>query len=60
MVNLLPLAAIVAGESRFGVLAGDLDAAFMIKPVVVVVGFTFGVVQIVGEVLRRYFPSWPI
>ena len=52
---LLPLAAIVAGESRLGVFARDLSAfraAFK-------EGLTLGALQTEGEDVRLYFPSCP-
>ena len=51
---LLPLAAMVAGESRLGVLTVDW---FAFKAATE--GFTFGALQTDGDDVRRYFPSCP-
>ena len=51
---MLPFAAIVAGESRLGVLAADLFEFNAATD-----GFTLGVLQTLGEEVLLYLPSCP-
>lgn len=51
---ILPLAAMVAGESRLGVFTVDLFAFRAATE-----GLTFGALQTDGDEVRRYFPSCP-
>ena len=54
LFKMLPFAAMVAGESRLGVFAGDLFGFNAATE-----GLTLGALQTDGEDVRRYFPSCP-